>query len=338
MKRRHYKKKYLPYKRGKFRLPAGLLIVLAAAVICFIIAVIIGSIFKRRLETEDIDTTPVTFITTATEDDSEPSLHDGSLAFSKLTSVSFAFDEDEENPTEKLLKSVRALKDKGYTGLSFTAIGKNAKITYSSAAVAEASGLAPSEKLIPAATLTAVFNAAKESGLRVSVVVYYGGSPSEELVIKELIGLGADEIVLCCQYPDEIGEGLVQTLLALISKCRINGNVDFGVALLPGVYRNERSLPFAEQLYNETEFVLIDLCDLSPDDAAAALRELKVPVTDYEARPLLGALDAVGAAKVETALGEIGVKTKQYRDPLAVEDGGDEEDADDESDGDNDEN
>lgn len=314
MRRRHYKKRYLPYKRGKWKIPTTLIVILVAAVICFIVAVIIGNVFKSRLEKEDIDTSPITFITEPPETEETPCAHDFSLNALQLSPAVF----NAKTAEDELHSAVYSVSYDGYSGLSFTATGKNGKITYRSAAVSDSSGLAPSETLLPMSSVTTVISSAEEKGLRTSAIVYYNGKPYEEVLISELCDMGFDEIVICCNNTEKLDEVTYKALSSRIEKCSAEKKVSVGIALLPGIFRDNKSLPYIEKLYNSAQFMLLDLCDLSADDAISAIKEVITPVKQYEARPLLGPLEKPDADKVVSVLIDLGIRSRQFRDPITV--------------------
>lgn len=319
-------KHYKSYTAKKFKLPRRIIFFTVIAVLIFAAAVITGNILKRKVDNNDIDTTPVTEPVSDTSKqeggEGEKSVdHDASLAGVNAAYLDLSAARDAEGARQ----AVKRAYDGGYNAVLFAVYGEDMMLKYASPAAQSASGITASDTLVPYTVLQEAVSAAGSYGMKCVAAVNRDGKMLSE-VAAELSDAGFDEILV---RGFEGLEALNGDSVSEISKCITDvrkGSVRVGVSLSADIYLAAQNSPYIEKLYLRAEYLAIDMTGFGAEAAAETAAKLQGSFSAYMLRPVLDGSNAETASAVKAALSENGVNSAAYISAPPVSDGGDDSD------------
>lgn len=304
-------KYYKSYTAKKFKMPRRIVFFALIAVLIFVAAVITGNILKRRVDNNDIDTTPVTEPVTDTSKneggEEESVTHD-----TVLSGVNAAFlDLSTAKDAQGARAAVRKVYDGGYNAVLFKAYDDAVMLKYASPAAQSASGITASDALVPYSVLREAAGAAYSYGLRCVAAVHKDIKLLPE-VAYELADAGFDEILLLgFEGVESLSTNSTDEIVQCISSLR-KGSVCVGVCLGADIYLGAQNSPYIEKLYKKAEYLAIDMTGFGADSAADMAKKIQGSFSAYMLRPVLDGSNAEGAAAVKAALTSSGVSSCAY--------------------------
>lgn len=308
-------KMYRNYTAKKLKFPKRLLFFVICALIIFIAAILLGLNLKSRMENADIDRTPVE--TKPVEDpDKDDGIAEGTAEHdSTLASVRAGYLElTGITEIDGAKKQISALRDDGYNCISYF-VTKDGRLTYASAAAEEYSRLPASEAIVSFEMLTDAVAYAESLGMRTSA--FYETGSLEELdlkIISELSGIGFDEIIIS-GFEDLLGEdgGEIASFVGHMAKVRECANgAAVSVCFSTDAYTYARNSYQIEKIFTYTEFLTIDIREMSSEETAALCESIAGSFQSYMLRPIVwGETDGIGEI-----LAENGVNSVQYASPV----------------------
>ena len=285
------KKKYKSYTAKKLKLPKRILFFAVCALIIFLFSIILGNHLQNKLETSEIDKTPIETSLPEEDIDISGGIKDGNAVHSDNNAeVKAAFLNITGNTEASDYKAeIDKLRFSGYNAVSFIVIRDN-RLTYASAVAEEHSRLPASESVVSMEVLADALSYAKGLGLRASAVY----TKSDDTILDsqiagELATLGFSEIIIrgyenllekacgeitpCIDYLETIRGSAMGTAVSLSLSC--------------DAYSYARNSYQIEKLFTYTEFLTIDFTTADEETVTKLCVDYSGSFSTYDLRPLI---------------------------------------------------
>ncbi len=284
------KKRYRNYTAKKYKLPKRILFFVICALIIFILALMLGNHLKYKMESADIDRTPVETYSEA-ETSAPIGIENGNAEHPDWVACVRAgyLDIVGAADTAAVRAAVDKLKADGFNAISFVCI-KDGRFTFASKAVEEYSRLPASGTVVSFENLTEAVSYAKGKGMRTSALYEKGADEAlDASVCAELASMGFDEIIIC-GYEELLSEngGEITPCIEYLKKIRIGAEgCAVSLSLSPAAYTYARNSYQIEKLFTYAEFMTIDMTGLELPDAENICGEIMGSFLTYMLRPVI---------------------------------------------------
>ena len=304
-------KVYRSYTAKKLKLPKRILFFVICAVFILFFALLLGNHLKNKMESADIDTTP---IETTPSQETEPddiipeggATHDESKKSVRSGYLDISYADDEKVIRERIDK----LKDDGFNAVSVVCV-ESGRLAYASKALEEYTRLPASENIISLDELGSAVEYAESKGMITSALFEKGSSEELDMYIaSELALAGFDEIVIS-GFENILGEkgGEIASCTGYLTRFRTSAKgVDVSLRLSPDAFVYARNSYHIEKLFTYTEFFSVDMTEYTSEEAGELVKKIGGSFSVYMIRPFVSG-DSEG---VSDALKAEGVEAVQY--------------------------